>query len=197
MSRVRRGVGRLVPAGTLLWVLLPVLTACGPGRALEELRGEVLFYRWPHGSRLSQDPARVARITGRQVRALREIEDYAGTLQEWKARTDPVAQLRVGTDEFALGTQIFFYYLASLREPAQAVRLELRVLRRSPDGQESLDLVSGVDSEANRRAQSGGLLFSLNGLPPGEHELILEIFDRGRLAAQGSLGVELLPSAGA
>jgi hypothetical protein len=168
-------------------------TACGPGRAVEDLEGGVLFYAWTHGDSLSDQPEQVAEQRRRQLRSLREIEDFAGTLDEWIARSGPVERVHVGPDDYALGHNLFFYYLASLRHPAVAEALELRITRTGPDGVETLDLATQETAQVNRAAQSGGLLYSMAGLAAGFHKLHLEVLDGEEVVASGDLWVEHAP----
>lgn len=171
--------------------LLLLLVSCGPTRALEQLRGHVLFYPWTHGSGLP--PEDVARLREEKVRSLREIEDFAGTLAAWDERTHPVERLRIGPDDLVLSSHLFVYYLASLKHPAAAPKLMLRVQRLGPDGQEVWDHQESPVSWMNRHAQAGGLLFSMYGLAPGEHRLHLEFRDRDRVAASGEIWIDYHP----
>ena len=82
-----------LPRTALLLAALPL--ACGPHSAVEDLRKQILFYRWPHGGSLSHDPPRVAELNADKLHSLKEIEDFDGTLEEWVARTDPVQRIRV------------------------------------------------------------------------------------------------------
>lgn len=177
-------------AATLLCLLV---LACGGRPAVEELREGVLFYPWTHGSTLSGSPERVAEITRTQLRALREIEDFAGTLDEWRSRSGSVERLQVGRDDYALDRNIFFYCLASLERPAVAENLQLRITRKGPDGTEIMDLVTQAEAQMNRRAQSAGILYSMAGLAPGEHRLHVEVLDGDDVAASGDLWVDYHP----
>jgi hypothetical protein len=160
---------------------------------VEELRKGVLFYSWTHGSTLSESPERVAEITRERVRTLREIEDFAGTLAEWRSRTGPVDRIHVGRDDYALDRNIFFYCLASLQRPALAEDLLLRVTRTAPDGSETTDLITQAVAQVNRTAQSAGILYSMAGLAPGEHRLHVEVLDGEEVAASGDLWVDYQP----
>lgn len=177
-------------AAALLWLLA---VACGPDPAVEELRKGVLFYPWTHGSTLSETPQRVAEITQERVRTLREIEDFAGTLDEWRSRTGPVDRIHVGPDDYALNRNIFFYCLASLERPAVAQDLLVRITRTAPDGSETTDLVTQLTAQINRRAQSAGILYSMAELPAGEHRLHVEVLDGEDVAASGDLWVDYDP----
>jgi len=179
-----------VPAVALLWLLA---LACGRGPAVEELSSEVLFYPWTHGATLSETPQRVAEITQEQLRTLREIEDFAGTLAEWRLRTGPVDRLQVGRHDYALDRNIFFYCLASLKRPAVAQDLLVRITRTGPDGTEILDLITQAAAQINRKAQSAGILYSMAGLARGEHRLHLEMLDGDDVAASGDLWVDYDP----
>ena len=187
--------GNILPAaavlGSVLLALLPM--ACGLGRAVEDLEGGILFYAWTHGNSLSDEPERVTEQRRRQLRSLREIEDFAGNLDEWISRSGPVERVRVGPDDYALGLNLYFYYLASLRRPAIAEALELRITRTGPDGVETLDLVTRESAQVNRSAQSGGLLYSMAGLAAGSHKLHLEVLDGDEVVASGDLWVDYAP----
>ncbi len=137
--------------------------------------------------------APVAEITQERVRTLREIEDFAGTLDEWRSRTGPVDRIHVGPDDYALNRNIFFYCLASLQRPAVAEDLLVRITRTAPDGSETTDLITQATAQINRRAQSAGILYSMAGLAPGEHRLHVEVLDGGDVAASGDLWVDYDP----
>lgn len=171
------------------WAL--AASACGPGTAVEALEGSLLFYRWPHGAGLRSDE--VARLRAEEVRSLWEIEEFRGSLADWEERTGPIRRLRIGPEDFVYGSHFFVYYLACLREPAFAPTLELRIQRQGPDGVPVWDHVEFPESRMNRRAQAGGVLFSMHGMPAGEHRLHFEIVDRDRVAAAGDLLVDYEP----
>jgi len=153
----------------------------------------VLFYAWPHGATLSDDPARVTEITREKVRRLREVEDFAGTLEAWKERTSPVSRLRLGPEDIVLDGNIYFYYLGALSRPAVTNRVQIRITRTAPDGVERLDLVTTDEAQMNRSAQAGGMLFPMGGLVAGEHRIRFELLDRDRTAAAGDLWLEYRP----
>ena len=180
----RRGVAVALLAG--LWLV----EGCAPGRAVDDLRGKILFYPWTHGATLSDTPEQVATIRGARVRSLREIEEFAGTLAQWVARTEPMDRLEIDADDFVLGQQVFFYYLASLEKPARATRLEIHVTRIDPDEAETFELRTPAEATMNRHAQSGGVLYSLADLAAGEYQLRVEVRDADRLAAAGTLRID-------
>jgi hypothetical protein len=160
---------------------------------VEELRRGALFYPWTHGSTLSESPELVAELTQERVRALREIEDFTGTLDEWRSRTGPVDRLHVGRDDYALNRNIFFYCLASLQRPAVTERLFVRITRTAPDGSETTDLFTQATAQINRSAQAARILYSMAGLAKGEHRLHVEMLDGGDVAASGDLWVDYDP----
>ena len=160
---------------------------------MEELRRGVLFYPWTHGSTLSESPQRVAEITRERVRTLREIEDFAGTLDEWRSRTGSVDRLHVGRGDYALNRNIFFYCLASLQRPDVTEDILERITSTAPDGTDTTDLKSPLTAQINRSAQSAGILYSMAGLAPGEHRLHVEVLDGGDVAATGDLWVDYDP----
>ncbi len=162
---------------------------------MEELRTGVLFYPWTHGSTLSESPQRVAEITQERVRTLREIEDFTGTLDEWRSRTGSVDRLQVGRVDYALNRNIFFYCLASLQRPAVTEDLLVRITRTAPDGSETTDLITQATAQINRSAQSAGILYSMAELPAGEHRLHVEVLDGEDVAASGDLWVDYDPGA--
>ena len=172
---------------------LAAFVACGPRRAEEALRGKVLFYPWSHGASLSGDPERVAAIRSRKNRSLLEVEDFVGTLPEWTTRTVPVERIRIGPEDFVLDKNIFFHYLAALADPAVGDQLRVRISRLGPDGTERVDLTTTESARIQRRVQSGGMLYSMAGLSPGDHRLRFELLDGERVAASGDLWVEYHP----
>lgn len=183
----------MAAAAGLLPVALLWLAACGPSSAADELQGGVLFYEWPHGSTLTDQPERVAAAREEKVRALQELEDFTGGLRDWRLRTGPVERLQIGPDDFVLDDQIFFYFLASLRRPAVSPKLTVQILRRGPDGEETLDHEERRTSRMNRRVHSGGLLYSMRGLAAGEHRLRVELRDGDTVAAGADLTIDYHP----
>lgn len=171
--------------------LLFLAPGCGSQRAADQLAGGVLFYPWTHGANL--DSEQVAAIREERVRDLEEIEDFAGTLEDWRARTEPVESLHISPADFVYGSHFFVYYLAVLDEPAVSPRLEVRIQRTDPSGEKVWDHLEFIDSRKNRRVHPGGLLFSMHGLAAGTHRLRFEFVDGGRLGAAGELEVDFDP----
>ena len=174
-------------------LLLVIACSSEPQTATEELRGKVLFYEWPHGGTLTDQPDRVAAIRAEKVRSLQELEDFSGTLEEWRRRTGPVERIRVGADEFVIDERIFFYFVTSLQEPAASPRLIARIMVQGPDGNEILGHEERRSARMNKHVQMGGLLFSMQGLEFGEQLLRLEMLDGESVVAQSVLVVDFHP----